>query len=220
MADPITSRGADVPALFRLADVPAQPWKNGGGLTREIVCWPPGADMDNFLWRISVARIAAGGPFSRFPGMDRIITLLSGPGVVLRGDFKGREHALTRPLAPFAFPGDVAVDCVLRDGASEDFNVMSRRGQVHAGVQVIDNHAILPTAACGLLLAVGSSWLVERDDGSQHTLELDEGLWWAEHPHAWRVRCTKKHSPVDTGLIVVAIDTPAPAHGAQEQEAI
>ena len=26
---------------FDLRTVPATPWKNGGGSTRELVCWPP-----------------------------------------------------------------------------------------------------------------------------------------------------------------------------------
>ncbi|WP_232464781.1 HutD/Ves family protein [Bordetella genomosp. 8] len=219
MHSPIVSNADIDPVPFRLADVPAQPWKNGGGLTREIVCWPPGAGMEDFLWRISVARIDAGGPFSSFAGVDRIITLLSGAGVVLRGGFKAGEHDLTTPLAPFAFPGDVAVDCTLQGGASEDFNVMSRRGTVQADVQVIGSHAIVPSAASGLLLAVGSCWEVERDDGSQHVLEPDEGLWWARQPYAWRVRCTRKQAPVDTGLIVVSIDMPAPRDATVQQEA-
>ena len=48
---------------FDLRTVPATPWKNGGGSTRELVCWPPGAGTDAFGWRVSVARIAAAGPF-------------------------------------------------------------------------------------------------------------------------------------------------------------
>jgi len=28
-----------------LAATPSVPWKNGGGSTRELACWPPGAGM-------------------------------------------------------------------------------------------------------------------------------------------------------------------------------
>ena len=28
--------------LVRLQDCPAQPWRNGGGLTRELLAWPQG----------------------------------------------------------------------------------------------------------------------------------------------------------------------------------
>ena len=197
---------------FRLADVPAQPWKNGGGLTREIVCWPPGAGVHDFLWRISVARIDADGPFSRFAGVDRVITLLSGPGVMLRGGFPTQAHALTTALAPFAFPGDVDVDCALQGGASEDFNVMSRRGAVRASVTVIRHAAELPAASYGLLLAVGGGWNVHAGDdgaGSRYALAPDSGLWGARTGQACRVR------PADDtgeGLIAVSFDIAAAAH--------
>ena len=46
--------------FFDLATVPATPWKNGGGSTRELACWPLGAGMDAFGWRVSVATIALG----------------------------------------------------------------------------------------------------------------------------------------------------------------
>lgn len=208
---------AMAPTLFRLADVPAQPWKNGGGLTREIACWPPGAGLDDFLWRISVARIDAGGPFSRFAGVDRVITLLSGPGVVLRGGFPAGEHALTQPLAPFAFPGDVAIDCALQGGASEDFNVMSRRGRVRTRVSVIQDGADLPPASCGLLMAVGSPWQVEADDGARQVLAPYTGLWWAGAAHRWRVRSTATESQAaPAGLIAVAIGMQASNESARD----
>jgi environmental stress-induced protein Ves len=41
------------------------PWKNGGGVTRELLAWPGGGDWQV---RISVAEIEADGPFSSFPG--------------------------------------------------------------------------------------------------------------------------------------------------------
>lgn len=203
MADTFTAAGLNP---FRLADIPAQPWKNGGGTTREIACWPPGAGLDDFLWRISVAHIAAGGPFSRFAGVDRVITLLSGPGVVLRGGFQEEQHALTRPLAPFAFPGDVAVDCALQGGASEDFNVMSRRGRVRAQVSVLTEAAELPTASDGLLMAVGRPWEVQDAGGGAHALAADAGLWWTGAMHGWRVRPGDEVADAGTGLIAVAFD--------------
>ena len=69
---------------FDTAELHATPWKNGGGTTRQVACWPPGAGSDDFDWRVSIATIAASGPFSTFPGIDRTIMLLDGPGVHLR----------------------------------------------------------------------------------------------------------------------------------------
>ncbi|WP_454689190.1 HutD/Ves family protein [Achromobacter aloeverae] len=212
------------PRLFRLADVPARPWKNGGGVTREIVCWPPGAGLEDFLWRISVARIDADGPFSRFEGVDRVIALLDGPGVVLRGGFAAGKHALTRPLAPFAFPGDAAVECELRGGATEDFNVMSRRGRVRVRVSVLRGGGVLPPAFCGLLLAVGGAWRAMPEEGAGYMLAPLAGLWWAQAPRGWRALPEEAAAPArdaagaGRGLLAVAIEM-SPDGGAQEWDA-
>ncbi|MBM7325185.1 HutD family protein, partial [Agrobacterium sp. S2] len=47
------------------------PWKNGGGVTTEIIVHPAKASMADFDWRISMANVAQDGPFSIFPGVDR-----------------------------------------------------------------------------------------------------------------------------------------------------
>ncbi|MFN9927385.1 MAG: HutD family protein, partial [Phenylobacterium sp.] len=60
--------------LLRAADRLAVPWKNGGGITRELAVWPPGASFDDFVWRVSMAEVHQDGPFSSFPGVDRILT--------------------------------------------------------------------------------------------------------------------------------------------------
>ena len=121
--------------IIRAADCKVMPWKNGGGTTREVAAWPPGASVQDFDWRISVATIAADGPFSAFAGIDRVITLLAGDGVLLQG--AGWSHALDEALAPFAFAGDEPVQATLLGGASEDFNVMTRRGRCQAQVRVV-----------------------------------------------------------------------------------
>ena len=79
--------------LFASTQLAASPWKNGGGTTQEIACWPPGAGLESFSWRISIARIARSGPFSAFPGIDRVITLLDGAGVRLHSADGEIDHA-------------------------------------------------------------------------------------------------------------------------------
>ena len=61
------------PRIVALADVPPTAWKNGGGVTRELLAWPPG---DDWQVRISVAEITADGPFSSFPGVARWFSVL------------------------------------------------------------------------------------------------------------------------------------------------
>lgn len=136
------------------------PWKNGGGMTREIASGAVQAPMasaeiaDGFDWRVSVADVDAGGPFSAFPGIDRVITLVEGEGMVLTVD--GTPHAVG-PLSPFAFSGDAATDCRLTAGAVRNINVMTRRSRATAHVRIIN----LATArGAELACAAGESLLV------------------------------------------------------------
>ncbi|CAB3752768.1 Protein Ves [Paraburkholderia solisilvae] len=69
--------------LIRAADLLAAPWKNGGGVTREIAAYPHAAGYDTFIWRVSLADVEQAGPFSRFAGVDRTLVLLSGAGMLL-----------------------------------------------------------------------------------------------------------------------------------------
>jgi environmental stress-induced protein Ves len=98
-----------------------QPWKNGGGETRELFVWPPGGPWS---LRISVADIRAEGPFSPFPGIERWFTVLEGDGVVLT--FPQRRVMLDSESAPLHFDGSDAPDCELNGGPSRDLNLMVR----------------------------------------------------------------------------------------------
>lgn len=111
--------------VFRCAERQFRPWKNGGGETAEIVASPAGAGFEDFDWRISTAVVAASGPFSTFPGVDRVLCVLEGGAMVLTMD--EREVRLDAASPPLAFPGDVAVSAALEGAALLDFNVMVRR---------------------------------------------------------------------------------------------
>jgi len=126
--------------ILHLHDCPARPWKNGLGRTRELAVQPPGAGMDDFLWRVSVAEVDSAAPFSAFPGIDRTIVLLDGEGFSMALD-DGRTHALTEPFAPFAFAGEARVAVTLAGGPTRDFNLMVRRGRIHGGIEVWRNAA-------------------------------------------------------------------------------
>ncbi|WP_406859393.1 HutD family protein [Streptomyces sp. HUAS MG47] len=120
--------------LLRAHDRPATPWRNGGGVTREVAAGPADAGLEDFVWRVSLADVAAGGPFSSFPGVDRIITVVDGPGMELTVD--GVPHTVDALYEPFAFPGDADTDCRLLGGPLVDFNVMTRRTAATARVRV------------------------------------------------------------------------------------
>ena len=171
---------------FALADLSATPWKNGGGSTREIVCWPPGAGMDSFDWRVSVATIARSGPFSVFAGVDRVIVLLEGDGVRLQSA-GGIHHRLDQALQPFAFPGEEALHCTLLGGPSQDFNVMTRRKALRAEVTVLQAATPFPPAPRGLLLAVRGHWQLHADGAAQECA-AGQGLWWDGEAQGWLAR--------------------------------
>ena len=110
--------------LIRAGDCRRMAWKNGLGETVEIAVFPEASPLDGFDWRITVA---ADGPFSRFPGIDRTLSVLSGAGLDLTID--GASHRLTPTSAPLAFPADVETRAELLGGPVTDLNVMTRRGR-------------------------------------------------------------------------------------------
>src|ERR1700724_4705436 len=69
--------------IVRASDCGTTPWKNGGGSTTEIAAAPFGATLDNFDWRVSMARVASDGPFSEFAGIDRTLAVVKGGGLEL-----------------------------------------------------------------------------------------------------------------------------------------
>lgn len=122
--------------VLRAADRTATPWKNGGGVTREVAAWPPGAGFEDFRWRVSTAQVREDGPFSLFPGVDRILTVLSGRLVL---SFDGRADLELGPdSAPASFPGDVAIMGRVPNGPVSDLNVMTRRAVSSAAVTRVD----------------------------------------------------------------------------------
>jgi len=125
--------------LIRAAQLVASPWKNGGGVTREVAAHPADAGLDTFVWRVSVADVAQAGPFSRFAGIDRTLVLLSGAGMLLddvQGDNAVTTHALTQPFDSARFAGEAQIDARLVDGPTRDFNLMVRRGFAEGELEV------------------------------------------------------------------------------------
>lgn len=164
-----------VPAMnfFSIDQLPPTPWKNGGGITREIMSWPPGADLASFAWRASVATISASGPFSRFQGVDRVIMLLDGDGVRLRGGTS--DWLLDQPGEPFAFSGDEQISSELLGGVSTDFNVMSRRSMATARVEVLKHSCTADARDGGLVMCLSGSWSI-----GGRALAKGQGCWWTD----------------------------------------
>lgn len=133
-------------------DVAPVPWRNGGGLTRELLAWPSPQD---WRCRLSVADIASDGPFSAFPGVVRHFVVLEGDGVAL--DFADRHVAQRPGDAPLVFDGAAAPGCRLLGGPVRDLNLMCRGGrgvlQPAAGTWQPPRHGI-----AGLFTRVAGTW--------------------------------------------------------------
>jgi uncharacterized protein len=135
--------------ILPAAERAAVPWRNGGGVTREVAAEPTGAA--EFTWRVSVAEVAADGPFSAYPGYHRVLTVVGGAGLELTVD--GTAHE-ARPHEPFAFPGGAQTTCRLLGEPVTDLNVISRgrpRVEVHALEAGEDVHIAV---GAGLVVAV------------------------------------------------------------------
>lgn len=113
-------------------DFTAMPWANGKGVTQELA---RANDAEGrMLWRLSRAKVVEDGPFSLFPGVERNLTVLNGPGFDLVGE---GLHLAARPLVPVAFAGDVPVRAVSVSAPSDDFNVMTARALPCPEVRVL-----------------------------------------------------------------------------------
>lgn len=112
--------------LLRFDNLVAVPWRNGGGLTRELAVHLDGEIHPEFLWRVSMATVGGPGPFSRFEGIDRTIAVLEGEGIVLAS--RDSKIALRRGSAPHSFAGETPIDGSVISGETTDLNVMTRRG--------------------------------------------------------------------------------------------
>lgn len=114
-------------------DFRAMPWRNGLGTTIEMAREDDAEGA--MLWRVSAADVVEAGAFSPFPGIDRILTLIEGPGFDL--DFSG--HGRVAPvelLRPVGFSGDWTTRAEAVRGPSRDLNVMTTRGRASAVVRV------------------------------------------------------------------------------------
>jgi uncharacterized protein len=133
--------------VLREVDYATVPWKNGGGLTREILKVPQDADAVAFDWRLSLATIERPGPFSAFEGYDRTLVLVRGAGVEL--DFGAHGRATLRaPGQSAAFDGGWTTSCTLIDGPSSDLNliVSKARAETRAGIVRVATPELIQTS--------------------------------------------------------------------------
>jgi len=153
-----------------LSQTPASAWRNGGGLTHELVSQPAG----DWRWRASVARIERDGPFSHFPHTQRHFAVVRGPG--LRLELDGQAHTLHPGGEVLAFDGGQACQARLLGGPTLDFNLMSRGAA--AWLRRWTGQGAVPWTAgqtAGLYACDGAQ--LQDAQGRRWVLAADELLW-------------------------------------------
>jgi environmental stress-induced protein Ves len=127
-------RDASIRIVSR-AEYHAMPWRNGRGMTHEIVREPAGGE--SFSWRLSLADVPASGPFSAFAGYERVVVLVSGDGFTL--DFGEHGRAELTPAARVArFSGDWQTHCTLLGAPCSDLSWMVRRADALASARLLE----------------------------------------------------------------------------------
>jgi environmental stress-induced protein Ves len=121
--------------IIRFEELAASPWKNGGGVTREVIRFPRSSDLHDFHLRISIADVHSSGPFSLFPDHDRMIIQLTGLPMTLR------SASLDSPIhlsvnQPFYFSGATNIHCDI-ESPTTDYNLMVHKRFLHASTEIL-----------------------------------------------------------------------------------
>lgn len=165
----------------------SMPWQNGGGITTELFRQPDPQGVAPFEWRVSLAHVASSGPFSAFPGVDRILGILTGgslhlsaplwpagalmqpvtrPGTGRAAPDVGASLDEATPAPLLAFPGEAAVDAQLLGGPLLDFNLMGwrERWRIQAEVQGPSADGVMPGPwPASIPMAGWRGWLALSD---------------------------------------------------------
>jgi uncharacterized protein len=157
--------------VLRSDDHVRMPWANGGGTTYQVATSPEGAGLDEFDWRVSLADVDSSGPFSAFPGIDRILMVVGGAGMELVVD--GRFVPLG-PLDPFRFDGAADTRASLVSGPTKDLNVMTRRDRCTATLEVVQVDGSIDDAVDVAPVEDGDILVVVLDGGARAD---DVPLW-------------------------------------------
>lgn len=130
------------------------PWKNGLGSTLEVAS-DAAAPGGGWTWRLSIADVPSRAPFSAFPGIDRFIACLDGPGLILeRG---GARHGAPREGAALAFPGEDDMTGEPAGPGVRDVNLMLRRDRWRGRMTLVRGRARAFEAPLVVVHAAGGS---------------------------------------------------------------
>jgi environmental stress-induced protein Ves len=155
-----------------LASFASHPWRNGGGTTRAFVEETEGG------WRISLADVARDGPYSRFPGMDRLSLVIQGEGIDLQGPGRGTgtDVVALEPGHPAQYDGGIAWQATLRDGPVVALNAMALRDRFRARIVLLREATFIRARRFALVLPMNRSCAWHTTDRAATLLESDAVL--------------------------------------------
>lgn len=157
--------------ILRAQTRPVRTWRNGGGATRDVAVFPEGAQDNDFLWRASVATIAAPGPFSAWPGVDRALLPLRGRlALAIEGL---SEQFIGAGDGAVLFAGEAAVVGRPLGGECTVLNIMTRRGEAHVRPE---RWPTARSSAAGHLLLLAEGGTSVRVGDIVADLEADDAL--------------------------------------------
>ena len=152
------------------ADYTQMPWANGKGTTIEML---KAVESGRLKWRFSRASVVENGDFSLFPGVERNLTVLTGPGFDL---IRQGLHLPARPLVPVAFAGDIPIRAESVTAPSDDFNVMTDRTLPRPEVAVLTGAAQIPAGGTLAVYALAASTVNGRAMAAQDLILTEDAL--------------------------------------------
>ena len=128
-------------------------WRNGMGVSWDIASDPFGTE--DFGWRLAIARIERDVPFSIYPDVDRIFTLIEGRA---SPRFRGRRYSRCGPpLRAASIPLRRAGLLPSAQGPCMALNLFTRRGQWTATADILSSRAEIAHEGPVLLFALASA---------------------------------------------------------------
>lgn len=152
--------------ILTSADYKTMPWKNGLGSTIELAR-DAGQDMQQFLWRISMADVSTNGPFSIFPDRQRLLSILEGEGLRLNFVQRGLQQTV-KGLDVCAFSGEDVIESLLLDGPVRDFNLIYSAAHFSAQMKKFNGDLT------AIELNSGAEIILIYNHAQPITLELDQ----------------------------------------------
>lgn len=115
-----------------LRDLPAEPWRNGQGVTRVLAS---GGEADA-RWRISIATVTDGAAFSNLPGWDRaFVPLIPDSATLIGPDGPLRVGA----DGAIRFDGGLPITAAVPTGIAYALNLMADAGTHELHVDRLDD---------------------------------------------------------------------------------